>query len=141
MNILYPAGVKREWFDRNPIVSVIAYENSPIAPHAATVRATYVCPINRRALIAITGLLIERVTVATAVGRTRVMARLSDGSTSVYVAQAIFYNIAVGSFAQLTVPQFGWLTYNQTLWLQSEDLATGGATNIQVGAQIVEFDA
>lgn len=65
MNIQYPAGVKREWFDRNGLVVHQYYIGSSVAPHAQSNRFTYSVPSGRLCMVMGATLNLWRRTAAT----------------------------------------------------------------------------
>lgn len=139
MRILYPAGVRREWFDRNPVVANYAY-GATVAPHVSTTRITVSGAAGKRNFLQSIYLFIQRNTVATAVGEASINVTLNDGATYAVLLNNVFNNNTAGAFsiAQLS---FDWYFYaGQTVYVTSYDNSTGGSLNLTANLSVVTFD-
>jgi len=141
MNILYPAGAKREWFDRNIVIVMKESSLTGTAPHGSTERWRYTVPAGKRAFVAAANLLVTRITAAAPVGQVLAWFGIYDGAASFNLAFAELFNNAIGAQCNTVLPNFGWLTAGQQLYAYTNDLSTGGTTNIYQSAQIIAFDA
>ena len=141
MSILYPAGIKREWFDRNPTIVVKSYYNASLAPHSTQTRWTYTCPAGRRAFMAIANVEVMRVTVATTPLIAQAELDVYDGTNTGAAAYAwIIANTSLAS-DKVILPSLGWLLPGNAIMFLTADTSTGGTCQYNGVAQIVEFDA
>jgi hypothetical protein len=140
MNILYPAGVKREYYDRNGVAECLQYYNAAIAPHGTTQRFTYTVPANTRLLVMSVSLMTCRVTAAAPVGEAvNSILVIANGSGDVF-AQTYLNNNTVGAVDRVLLSQLGWLYPGDTVECRTSDLSTGGTTRILSALQYLRFD-
>lgn len=140
MNILYPAGVRREYFDRNPLVTNFYFELPNVAPHGNTNRLTYTVPANRRALICAAELDFFRGTAATTSGKVWEQLTIFDGSLIRGVIWITLFTNNIGDARQVVASNFGWLLAAQRVDINTQDASTGGVLDYRGSFQILEFD-
>ena len=141
MNILYPTGQTRNFYERNMQVVNREYNGSGVAPHGPTTAWTYTCPAGRRAFICSFCGWLVRATAATTAGQADIRFYHYDGAQGAAMCYALEnqntpfqWKYAMGSTGV-------WLTAGQTFHFDHEDGSTGGTYNIYGSAQILEFDA
>lgn len=141
MKIDYPAGVKRDWIDRNPIVSALVYNGQNVAPHALNERWGYTCPAGKRAHIELISINLMRTAVATTPNLAQAWVQIDDMTVQAGFGQCMVLGNVVGNEQHQTFGQFGWLTAGQSVSAYTADPSTGGTFAYYIAAQIVEFDA
>lgn len=141
VNILYPAGVKREWIDRNPVYSYIGYTANAVVPHAQTQRASYTVPAAKKAFLHSITLSVTRVTVAAPVGKWGAFTTLENGAVIYYIGENYKNSNAVYDSGCLVIAPNILLTAGDILKLYTIDTSTGGTVDYHISAAITEFDA
>lgn len=139
MRIIYPAGTKREWFDRNPIVADSNF-SATIAPHVSTLRLSYTCPAGKKAFVQTAFVGMMRATVAAPVGEVDWLIQHYDGSQAAIVAMIQTFDNVVGNPHIERVSFNIYLTAGQAIRFYSSDTSTGGTVNYNGQLSVVEFD-
>lgn len=140
MRILYPAGTKREWIDRNPVIWNYQWSGN-VAPHAWTVRITYTVPTNKKAFMQFAMLYANRTAAAAPVGLTMVELDHNNGATTCVPVQNVFQDNTLNVPRALNYPFLVYLMAGHTLSIQTQDLSTGGTITYVTQFSVVEFDA
>lgn len=141
MKLLYPAGSKREWFDRNPVVANYLYNAQNVAPHASTERWRYTCPVGKRAYVSLASISMMRQTAPGAVNLAQAFIRINDGAVDGDYGSCMVLSNTVGAEQHQTFGQFGWLTTAQYVAGYTVDASTGGTFAYYISVQIIQFDA
>lgn len=141
MNILYPAGVKREWFDRNPNTIVQAYSAGGVAPHVPTSRVSYTVPAGRKAYIMVGFGKSYRDTAATVAGLVEVFFSLTLDTGAQQVMNSTWINNSLNIFQFLNLSNIGWLLPGNKAEIFTRDASTGGSCTFFASIAVLEFDA
>ncbi len=141
MKIWLPAGVRRDWIDRNVLSKTQAYAVGGVAPHALTQRFAYTVPAGRLAIISSASIIINRATAAGTAGLVNDIITIDDGGGQVGILYCNLYSNGVGDRSMLSIsPQLpikaGW-----TVAGLSGDSSTGGSVLHDLTVSITEFDA
>lgn len=141
MNILYPGGIKPEWFDRNPLVRNKNWSGNNIAPHVLTTRVTYTVPTGRRVFIARYFLMLWRQAAAAPADVALIRFKFNDTVIDGTIDQIYQNNNNLNIYAFSGGGQLGWGTSGQSFIIETADLSTGGQYAYNGSFTIVEFDA
>ena len=128
--------------DRNALTVAYTYGLAATAPHAGTVRATYTCPANRRALITNISNALMRQTAAAPVGTIESYARITNvAAVAARVIELTCIDNTVGYQQSQSLAQSATLLPTETVTHATSDNSTGG-TAYYVGAFVgTEYDA
>lgn len=140
MRIQYPAGTKREWFDRNAVITNYVYANI-LTPHGATDRITHSIGTGRLAFCQLVNLMTQRVTAATTLDYISVSFNFSNGATYV-VPCRLWYSDNTLQKPYMT--NFVFDLYGKaggTFKISTADSSTGGSVWYELQMSVVEFDA
>jgi len=135
------ASPRAEWYDRNPITKTIGYYATNVAPHSATVRATYTVPTGKKAFLDLISLVLERVTVATTVGLCTIVVRYNEGTGNWLILNARFQDNAVRASKWNNQGESGVLQASDCVDIFTSDNSTGGEMLYSACVKITEFDA
>ncbi len=130
----------KEWYDRNPTHRVLYWDGYGLAPHVSTLRASYVCPDHRKALVQAIFNYSHRVTAATTLGLV-----ISDINTVVtgnnYLFERnVFYDNA-DNYAKTNARDCHiQLMPKEEIRFFTLDFSTGGTLNFIMTAIYTEFD-
>lgn len=141
MNILYPAGAKREWFDRNPVVSSKMYQGGAVAPHSTTQRWTYTVPAGKRVFINLLYIHMFRDGTPGTPSLASAWVAINDGVNTYECGSIKTVSGTLGYAEGLVVPGFGFLTAGQIIASNTYDNSTGGTFSYRLNMSYVEFDA
>ncbi len=139
MRLLYPAGVKREWFDRNPVVQDSNF-NATVAPHVSTLRLSYTVPAGKKAFVQCAFISTTRMTVAAPVGEVDWQIRHYDGTNEAIISMIQnIDNTALKPYNQQVTFNV-YMTAGQAIRFYSSDTSTGGTVSYNGQLSVVEFD-
>lgn len=113
-----------------------------VAPHATTTRQFYTCPANKKAVLQNTTSQLLRATAAAPVGlwfMQQFITQLSAVTCYIFFRSSLAN--AVGDAIFHAQPTTVTLLPTETLTTQTADASTGGTLNINLAAQIGEYDA
>lgn len=139
MTILYPAGVKREWFDRNPNITNLSYFNVN-GPHTETVRITYTVGGSRLAFVQAVGFYINRQTAAGAIGEVKVRLNHNNLTTSIGIYQLAMVDNTLNKPFYSTWLYPLYARPSNIITISSVDASTGGTVYYELMLSLVEFD-
>lgn len=130
------------YYDRNPAVQFAAYSASAVAPHTATVRATYTVPTGKKAYLESLLCRARRNAAASAVGQQIAYAQYtpSGGAASIFIMAELFNN-TVGATAFVNQGQSGLMAAGDIIDLVTVDNSTTGSGDYNLAARIVQYDA
>lgn len=141
MNILYPAGAKREWFDRNGVTGGGQYNTTGIIPHSETARVSYTVPANKKAFVCGMSGLVYRAIAATTPGLYTIEFFCGHGINNYELGWLMDNSNTVGVNKSMIIPSGIVLMPQDTLTIYTSDLSTGGQLGFFIGATWIEFDA
>lgn len=130
------------YYDRNPTIGHISYEDVGIGPHSETIRGTYTVPTGKKAVIESIWIEITRFEVATSAGRTfgRVMYS-TDGAVWKSIARAEVVDRTMFAKATFYGQNLGILDTGQSLRFTTFDGSTGGYCSYAIIVKLQEFNA
>jgi hypothetical protein len=140
MNILYPAGTKREWVDRNPLITTQYYTVVGLGPHTLTNRGQYTVPTGRRAFVDNIFLYLHRNNVATTADVAYAGAVTYDNFQIVDIARAAQNQNVRGVVTTYNLNIALYLSAMQYVRMYTLDNSTGGSYDYYISLHIVEFD-
>lgn len=141
MKIIYPSGVRVNWYDRNPVVKIGAYGPTTVGPHAFTERLTYTVTNGKRAWLSMIQGELTRITVAAPLGDAHIQFYANIGGGNIYVVHRLLMLNTVGATNNFIVGEMGMLPAGTVIGFYSGDFSTGGTITYSFGYQIIEFDA
>jgi hypothetical protein len=126
MNILYPAGIKRDPIDRNSVNVASYFQLNATAPHGFTDRVTYTVPLNKRFLLTSFTCGITRESVAAPVATVLIALTYDIGGGDVLFCELPLTSNTVG--ASIILPSIGGVSFAQAVVLRvkTNDGSTGG---------------
>jgi len=133
----FPGGPRLEWYDRNPILTRLAYISGSVAPHAYTQRAIYTTPTGKKALVSHAFLQAIRDAAPTTASFVTVSLQLA-GLRQMHLLgrpDVVGNEIHVDTGFQLL------LLAGEAAAVYTEDNSTAGSLRYQETAAIHEFDA
>jgi len=132
-----------EYYDRKAVSIPGEYIGNTVAPHAATVRRTYTCPPDRKAIVELIELEVVRISVAAPVGIAQAYALFTPAAgtpaNTVLVAR-IRTNVAEDMDSGELQTAFS-MHEGDRLDLMTIDLSTGGTCQYLLSFKLTEFDA
>ena len=140
MTILYPAGYRRDWIDRNAVSVCKAYENLGLAPHGMTLRWTYTVTAGKKAILTYLFASLTRMTVAAPVGQAIVYISAIINGTGINPFSLPMMSNVVGENRQIVIPQCFLMYGADQISAYTFDTSTGGQCAYSVSAQFIEFD-
>ncbi len=140
MNIQYPTGETRQFYDRNTLIRALAYQNSALAPHGITVRATYTVPAAKKAVITQIDFTWGRQTAAAPVGDVFLQATVTVNGVTAEIAGLYVRDNTLFNWKNQNVPAQIWLNAGDIINLSTFDGSTGGTGYYVLGLVYVEFD-
>ena len=140
MKILFPTMQARPYYEKNVLNKALVWGDSPIGPHASTLRNTYTCPVNRRACITSVSFSYMRVTAPGTPGVVWMGAQLSTLTGTGFIAQMSDEKINVYGSTNVNFPCEIWIAQNQALAFFTYDFSIGGTGTYRIFATIMEFD-
>lgn len=140
MNILYPAGFRRDWVDRNSNSVSKFYEGLGIGPHGATARFNYTVPVGKRSFVTYLFHAVTRGTIAAPVGIVRSYLACILNSTAFNLDFIEFLTNAVGDRIAYIIGQNILMNAGDQVTAYTFDNSTGGTINYNISLQLVEFD-
>lgn len=141
MNVQYPAGVKRVWYDRNADSDDIAYQGANIAPHSATERASYTVPAGRIAFITFISWYAARFSAATTPALLGAYVTINRGGGDIVIGQSADNLAAVNDTFFMHVGAQILLKAGDVIKIKTFDISTGGTVNYNMNVCISAFDA
>jgi len=132
---LTPKSSQLAWYDREPIDRTIGYSGSGIAPHTATVRASYTVPTGKKVFVGGLFSAVRRATAATTLGLVMVYANWQ--AALCYFRYHI--NNTVDSLDQGNHTIGAVLLEGQVMQLMTWDTSTGGTIDYRMGVVLTEF--
>ena len=141
MKILYPAGVKREYFDRNAIETNGSFVSSALAPHAITARISYTVPVGKRAVITTLFVIVERATVGTTAFDAEASVYVNNQSLDRAICTVLNSSNVVGVISQAAIGLQYYLKAGDGVTGYTQDSSTGGSCLYRIGFGILEFEA
>jgi hypothetical protein len=129
-----------QWYDRNAL-SKHAHLDASGAPHAATLRLTYVVPKDRKAMLELVQLSIKRLTAAAT--ESDILAYLiitTNGESSRILTSRIVTN-NVGDSEKCEVGGTIMLNFGDRIDIYTFDGSTGGTIRYFLSYKVTEFDA
>jgi hypothetical protein len=141
MNILYPAGSKRDWFDRNPLNKILSAGWTLYSPHGLTSRASYTVPAGKRACILACSLLWYRNSAAAPVGAAENRLYINDGSNNFPIVINVAIDNTLSNIHSVNLTNIGWLTAGQICAIYTADGSTNGDIYYLGSFTYLEFDA
>lgn len=141
MTILYPAGYRRDWIDRNAVSVVKAYENLGVAPHGLTSRWVYTVTAGKKAILTYFFASITRMVAAAPVGQAIVYVSGFINGTGINPFSLPMMFNTIGENRQIIIPQCFLMAGADTLTAYTFDTSTGGQCAYSISAQFIEFDA
>lgn len=142
MQVNSPSSSRAAWYDRNPSMLVLNYQASSIAPHAETIRWSYIVPSGRKAIIEAIVVHLIRTTVATSINEYGAYVRAVLPNN--YNAQVRLIDTLVNTQYYNVNDEFaGALTLFEadTLQAVTYDGSTGGTVSYYLAHKGTEFDA
>ena len=128
--------------DRKPTQVQLQYSATGVAPHAATQRATYTVPANRKAQITGIKVFAMRLTAAGAVGIVQAYVQYTpSGGTAGILALAQFDTNSVGDKDKDSQPAQHTMSAGDILAIFTADGSTTGTVNYDEYVTIIEFAA
>ena len=141
MTILYPAGAKRDWIERNPVDKAQYFFQLNVSPHSSTWRFDYTVPAGRKAIISGCVINLRKRTVATS-EVDELVTIVKNRTTSFIYIGAIFNVInTVGQEKTMIIPLLVVLNAGEMISGATQDDNTGGAMDYFMQLSMVEFDA
>lgn len=128
-------------YDRNSELTNIIY-GAPAVPHAPTVRSTYTVPVNKKAIINMISMFMERQSNASSADISDIVylvTRLAGGVVTIGRLTDVLdanHDIATDSFSLGAT-----LLAGDKIEIVTSDLSTGGGIYFNTLAVITEFDA
>jgi len=133
----FPGGPRLEYYDRNPAPGLVSWTADGIAPHGATIRASYTVPTGKKALIVGGTAMMMRATAATTLGRAR-----AYGATPTSIVFDLFHKSNTVDSLQQVVSAVSYVIYaGITTSLVTADASTGGTIDYNVYLTYTEFSA
>lgn len=142
----YISQYRPQYYDRNPVDRSIAYENTNIAPHVQTNRATRTIGANEQAILESIALKIRRNQVATAAGRCAALIQYtpSGGAAETFAIEFLPMNTATGAVGDASPPLVFYvgkvLNPGDVVSILTLDGSTGGSTDIYTKVSMTGFD-
>jgi len=130
-----------EWYDRNPVSSVIHYAGAGVGPHGTTTRWTYTVPPNKKAYVELMLVEIVRRTAAGAVATYGCYIRFLQTGVTVTIMKVESRDNNVDAEKHRVLGQSITLHEGDSLRAQTVDLSTGGVVDYQATVKFTEFDA
>lgn len=129
---------RKMWYDRNPSITQMSYNEEAVAPHVDTQRASVTIGANKKAMVHGGFGAVYRVTAAAPA--LRAFAYFTTDNTLTLLITKVMTN-TVGDKDNQTVGDAGMLSAGQIIRLRTGDTSTGGTVDYSVAARITEFDA
>lgn len=133
------------YYDRGAANTLLAYTATAVAPHAATVRATYTVPTGKRAYIDSARVEIINQTPAAGGGIAFLTVNLNSATegTNVmcgHIQDRVGGTWATGFWVSQVVGAIGLIVAGDTVRIISSDGAATGNANYRAFSKIAEFD-
>ncbi len=141
MNIQYPTGETRQFYERNSLSRMNAFLLTGVAPHILTVRSTYTVPPNRRAVLTSGWIKQFRATAAAPVGFMQSGLYASINGVVSQVLEIDNIDNAIGPRYIVSSPFQVWLNAADIITLRTRDTSTGGTMDFSGSFSYMEFDA
>lgn len=140
MRLVQTLGALPEYYDRGAANETVNYIGSTVSPHTITLRASYTVPPGRKAIVDSAFLLITRESVATNVGRARMMIYYTpNGGTAIPIAIEQLVNNCADHTVYQSFTGLGILYPGDSLSIYTTDNSVGGTCTYWATLKIFEF--
>lgn len=139
MRLFHLRPALRDILDRSPVNRNLYFLGEALAPHAATQRALYTVPANRRAVIVGTKLSIRRVTAAAPAVRPRILLHQTIPLAVDNLLEVYTKSNAVGGEDKVEVYLYALLNPGDAVEIRTQDDSTGGTVDYLATVNIIEF--
>lgn len=130
------------FYDRNPVMSIVAFDIGGIGPHGTTNRTSFTVGVGKKAWLDSLFMFQGRSGVAGAPGvvTSRATYTPAGGGATFLVKNETVFNV-VGNSKDLILPVEGFMNTGDLVQLQTTDTSTGGTMDYAVSTKTTTFDA
>lgn len=138
-----PSSSRPKWYDRNPKTRIIFEHTGAIAPHAETIRDSYVVPTDRMAIVQNLQLTVIRVSAGAPVGNAYITTKYIEKNVTTWDNWYVTCGPAnnAGDRGELILSECAVLQATDNLDFYTGDDGTAGTVDYLISGMITEFDA
>lgn len=130
-----------QFYDRNPVMSILSYNAGGVAPHAVTTRTSLTVPAAKKAWLDGLWLRITRQTAPAGAGLVQILCPYTpSGGGAAYMNWLEMSNGAAGFSTYKDVVQLGFLNSGDLLQIQTVDPSAGGTVDYTLACKSTTYD-